>query len=81
MNLQQQQLLARITRIAGLLSGKPTIRGLRFPASDILELLSSGMAEAEILEEHPILQREDIYAALLYASLKLRNTMVVHAVN
>ena len=79
MNAHQQSLLERVTIIPGLLNGKPTIRGLRFPVSDILELLSSGMTETEILEQHPILEQEDISAALLYASLKMRNTTVIHA--
>jgi uncharacterized protein (DUF433 family) len=67
MNAGQQLLLERITLIPDLLGGKPTIRGMRFLVSDILELLSSGMAETEILEQHPILEKEDIQAALLYA--------------
>ena len=79
MNAHQQSLLERVTIIPGLLSGKPTIRGLRFPVSDILELLSSGMTATEILEQHPVLEHEDISAALLYASLKMKNTTIVHA--
>ncbi len=79
MNTRQQSLLERITIVPGLLNGKPTIRGLRFPVSDILELLSSGMSEVTILEQHPILEQDDIYAALLYASLKMRNTTIIHA--
>ena len=73
-------LLDRITIQPGLMGGKPTIRGLRFPVSDILELLSSGLTEAEILEQHPILEREDIATSLLYASMKIKNTVVIHAV-
>lgn len=72
-------LLDRITIQPGLMGGKPTIRGLRFPVSDILELLSSGLTEAEILEQHPILEKQDIAAALLYASMKIKNTVVIHA--
>lgn len=79
MNDIQQALLGRITFIPDLLSGKPTIRGMRFPVSDILELLSSGLSDAEILEQHPILEKEDIKAALFYASLKIKNTVVIHA--
>jgi uncharacterized protein (DUF433 family) len=60
------------------MGGKPTIRGSRFPVSDILELLSSGLTEAEILEQHPILEKQDIAAALLYASMKIKNTAVIH---
>ncbi len=48
------------------MGGKPTIRGLRFPVGDILELLASGLATKEILEQHPILEAEDIQAALLF---------------
>ena len=61
------------------MGGRPTIRGLRFPVGDILELLSSGMSEGDILEQHPVLEKDDIAAALLYASLKLKNTVVIHA--
>jgi uncharacterized protein (DUF433 family) len=73
-------LLDRITIQPGLLGGKPTIRGLRFPVSDILELLASGLTSAEILEQHPILEKEDISAALVYASIKIKNTVVIHAI-
>ncbi len=61
------------------MGGKPTIRGLRFPVADVLELLASGLSGEEILEQHPILELEDIQAALLYASLKMKNTVVIHA--
>ena len=74
-----QALLSRITIKAGLFGGKPTIRGLRFPVGDILEMLASGMKEGEILEQHPILEKDDIPAALLYASLKINNTRIIHA--
>lgn len=79
MSKDQSKLLERITLKSGLMGGKPTIRGLRFPVGDILEMLSSGMSEVEILEQHPVLEREDILAALLYASLKMKNTVVIHA--
>ena len=79
MTSQQQILLERVTIKPGLMSGKPTIRGLRFPVGDILELIASGLSEKDILEQHPILQKEDIQAALLYASLKMKNTTIIHA--
>lgn len=77
--MMTSSLLDRITIQPGLMGGKPTIRGLRFPVSDILELLSNGLTEIEILEQHPILERSDIAAALLYASMKIKNTVVIHA--
>ncbi len=79
MSAEQQELLNRITIQPGLMGGKPTIRGLRFPVSDILELLASGLSANEILEQHPVLEQSDILAALLYASLKLKNTAVIYA--
>ncbi|GEP94429.1 DUF433 domain-containing protein [Chitinophaga cymbidii] len=79
MNIRHQQLLERITIIPGLMSGRPTIRGMRFPVGDILEMLADGMTEDEIIEQHPILEKEDIFAALLFASVKMKNTIVIHA--
>lgn len=80
MNEQEiKDLLSRITIKPGLMGGRPTIRGLRFPVGDILEMLANGMQKNEILEQHPILQKEDISAALLYASLKINNTRIIHA--
>ena len=61
------------------MAGKPTIRGLRFTVSDVLEMMASGMSSSEILEQHPILEADDILASLLYASLKLKNTVILHA--
>jgi uncharacterized protein (DUF433 family) len=78
MNETEKTLLKRITSVQGLMGGKPVIRGLRFPVSDILELLASGLSKEEILEQHPILEPDDISAALLFASLSLKNTAFVH---
>jgi uncharacterized protein (DUF433 family) len=75
----ETELLKRITVIPGLMGGKPTIRGMRFPVKDILEMLASGMTNEEILEQHPSLEKEDIRAALFYASLNLKTTIIVDA--
>lgn len=61
--------LERITTRPELCHGQPTIRGMRFPVSLVLELLSSGMSTEEILEDYPDLEREDILAALEFGSL------------
>lgn len=61
------------------MGGRPTIRGLRFTVGDILELMASGLSDEEILDQHPILERLDLLAALLYASLKVKNTVIIHA--
>ncbi len=70
-------LLNRITIIPGLMGGKPTIRGMRFKVSDVLDYLSSGMSEAEILEDFPYLEKEDIKACLQYAAKKLDHTVIL----
>lgn len=75
----EQELLKRITIIPGLMGGKPTIRGMRFPVGDIYELLASGMTNDEILEQHPILELDDIKAALIFAALKTKNTLIINA--
>lgn len=73
MKSQESLLLERITIIPGLMGGKPTIRGNRFTVIDILELLSSGMTNEQILEEHPILESEDITATLLFSAKQIRD--------
>ena len=75
----QTELLKRITIIPGLMGGKPTIRGVRFPVGDIYEMLASGMSTEDILEQHPILEKEDIQAALLYAAFRTKNTLIINA--
>jgi uncharacterized protein (DUF433 family) len=58
----------RITIDPAICHGKPTIRGLRYPVELILDLLSSGMSNEEILGDYPDLERDDILAALAYAT-------------
>jgi len=58
----------RITIDPEICHGKPTIRGLRYPVEMILELLSSGMTVEEILADYEDLEREDILAALAFAT-------------
>jgi uncharacterized protein (DUF433 family) len=61
-------LLQRITLDPNICHGKPCIRGLRYPVEFILELLSSGMSIEEILNDYDDLERDDILAALLFAT-------------
>jgi len=60
--------LSRITINPDICHGKPVIRGLRYPVSNVLEWLSSGMTIDEILEDYDDLERDDIYAVLAYAT-------------
>ena len=58
----------RIAIDPNICHGKPTIRGLRYPVETILELLSSGMPVDQILDDYEDLEREDILAALAFAT-------------
>ena len=58
----------RITIDMEICHGKPTVRGLRYPVSMILELLASGMTFKEILEDYPDLEEEDLLACLGFAA-------------
>jgi uncharacterized protein (DUF433 family) len=58
----------RITIDASICHGKPCIRGLRYPVENILEWLSTGMTIEEILTDYEDLEREDIMAALAFAT-------------
>ncbi len=62
----------RITIDPDICHGKPTIRGLRYPVSMILELLGAGMIFEEILADYEDLEREDLLAALHYAAQVVR---------
>ena len=61
-------LLQRITVEEGKCGGRPCIRGKRIRVTDILDLLSHGASYEEILEDYSFLERDDILAAIAYAS-------------
>lgn len=54
----------------------PLSEGMRFKVADVLDYLSSGMSVDEILEDFPYLEKEDITAALLYASKKIDHPVI-----
>ena len=60
--------LDHITIDPQVCTGKPCIRGLRFPVSRLLGLLASGETKETILGAYPYLQAEDIDQALAYAA-------------
>lgn len=66
----KEDLLKRITINPEVCHGKPTVRNMRYPVAMILDLLSAGMTFEEILKDYPALEREDIFACLVYASQK-----------
>lgn len=68
-NRSMNPLLERITLNPNVCKGRPTIRNMRFTVTELLELLAAGMTVEEILIDYPYLQKEDIHACLVYASL------------
>jgi uncharacterized protein (DUF433 family) len=66
--METQDLLERITINPEICHGKPCIRNLRYPVEVILELLSAGMTNEEILADYDDLEYEDILAALAFAT-------------
>lgn len=58
----------RITIDAGVMQGKPVIRGTRITVDPLLRKLSEGATEVALLDAYPHLTAEDVRAALAYAA-------------
>jgi uncharacterized protein (DUF433 family) len=69
-------LLERISINPAVCGGKPCIKGTRIWVSLILDLLASGMTEAELRAEYPHLTHEDILAAIAYGAEASRERMI-----
>lgn len=67
----------RIAIDPAICGGRPTVAGTRMRVSDILEMLSIGISEDEIIQDFAYIELEDIRACLAYAasiaSAPLRN--------
>ena len=70
----------RITIDPDMLNGKPAIRGKRIAVQTILDFLSNGDEVEDILKQYPMLEREDIYACLKFASDLMQNNYSVEPV-
>jgi uncharacterized protein (DUF433 family) len=62
------EIFPRITVDPHVCTGRPCIRGLRFPVSRLLGLLAAGETKESILKDYPYLEAEDVDAALRYAA-------------
>ena len=69
--------LNRITSNPRQCGGRPCIRGLRIRVKDVLDMLAGGATEAEILQDYPYLESEDIRACLEYASAQVDHAVVM----
>ena len=75
--MKDEQLRQRIELNPAVMTGKPVIRGTRVPVELIVRMVAQGIPEAEILQEYPRLQPEDIRAALMYAAEVLAHEEVL----
>jgi len=61
----------RIVSDPAILVGKPVIKGTRISVELILGWLANGWTHEQILESYPNIAREDILAALAFATERL----------
>lgn len=72
--MTDEQLLRRIAIDPKVMLGKPVIKGTRLTVEFIIGRLAHGASTAEIIEEYPGLQPEDIAACLVFAKKSLSDT-------
>jgi uncharacterized protein (DUF433 family) len=70
------ELARRITVDPDQCGGRPCVRHLRIRVTDVLDLLASGLSSAEVLEELPDLEPDDIRACLQFASQQVDHPVV-----
>lgn len=68
--------ISRITFDPAQCNGKPCIRHMRIRVADVLALLANGLTNAQILEEMPDLELEDIQACLLFAISRIEHPIL-----
>jgi len=73
------QFLNIITINPEICQGKPTVRNTRYSVDLILDLLSAGMTEEEIISDYPALQKIDIKACLAFAA-QLTKVKTIHKI-
>jgi uncharacterized protein (DUF433 family) len=74
--MDSKKLLERITVEPDKLGGKPCVRGLRISVAHVVSLVAQNLSVAEIIDEHPMLEPEDITACLTYASRRVDHPVV-----
>ncbi len=67
----------RITFDPRIMGGQACIRGMRIPVSLIVNLVAHGQLAAQIVEEYPDIQREDVQQALEYAAWLTREQVIL----
>lgn len=73
----ESDLLKRITLNPEQCGGRPCIRGMRVRVTDVLDLLAAGLTPEQVVQDLPILEVEDVRAALVYAARALNHPRLV----
>lgn len=66
----------RITVDSAVMGGAPCIRGMRVPVATVVSMVADGMTTAEVLEDLPYLESQDVVEALHYAAEAVRERVV-----
>jgi len=69
--------LDRITQRAGIMGGKPCIRGLRVTVGMIVSQIGAGRSIEAVLTDYPYLEREDVLQALRYAAWRAEEREII----
>ena len=69
----------RIEINPAIMFGKPVVKGTRITVEHILRKLAGGMTIPEILEDHPHLTPDDVYAAAAFAADYLAHEEIIFA--
>jgi uncharacterized protein (DUF433 family) len=69
----------RIVREAGILGGRPHVRGTRLSVGFLLELVASGASRDDILHRYPELTRSGLEQALRWAAEHLDDDVALVA--
>jgi uncharacterized protein (DUF433 family) len=66
---EKNTLLQRITINPIVMVGKPVIRGTRLTVEHLLKAMAGGLTFEQLQDDYPFLEKDDLRACLLYASL------------
>ena len=67
----------RIVTNPDVMLGKPVIKGTRVTVEIVLRKLSEGMTTDQLVSSYSHLSKEDVYAALTYASDLIANEEII----
>ncbi|MDG7025016.1 MAG: DUF433 domain-containing protein [Nitrososphaerota archaeon] len=73
----QRSLLERIVTDPKVMAGKPVIKGTRVPVDLIIHRIAQGETVENLLEDYPNMTRQDVRAALEYASTVVKGEDII----